>query len=302
MIEPHFKKIRPKILKAIKKAEKEILVAMCWFTNHNLFDALCKKLSENITVSLVVLNDSINNRSDGLDFQKFIDLGGAFYFSDLESPMHNKYCIIDGLQVINGSYNWTYFAETKNYENITIINDEEIAILFKADFKRLVKECKLVSIVKDDQNTDPYQGTIVEDTRFASVNDLIISGKKSFSSTNFRLKTTIGENIHNDVYYPFIHSNSIIPIEQTHTLTTVEDEQITCNTDIRSGENKIGSENDQIGKFVIEDIPPLPKGKPGLITTFSIDIYGILTVTIRVRETGKITINKYNIEHLLIEQ
>lgn len=302
MIEPHFRKIRPKILKAIKKAGKEILVAMCWFTNHDLFDALCKKLSEDIPVSLIVLNDSINNRPDGLNFQKFIDLGGTFYYSYLESPMHNKYCIIDDSKVINGSYNWTHFAESKNYENITIINSNEIASLFQADFKRLAKACKLISIVKEEQNTDPYQPTIVEETRFASINDLIIASTKKFNNTNFKLITTIGENIHNDVYYPFIHKNTVIPTEKTYTLTTVEDNQITCNTDIRSGQNMIGSENVQIGKFVVEEIPPLGKGKPGLITTFSIDIYGILTVIIKVRETGKITINKFNIEHLITEQ
>ena len=55
------------------------------------------------------------------DFQKFIDIGGHFYFSDTRNPMHNKFCVIDNKVLINGSYNWTYYAEDRNRENILIL-------------------------------------------------------------------------------------------------------------------------------------------------------------------------------------
>lgn len=54
--------------------------------------------------------------------------------------MHNKFCIIDQKVLINGSYNWTYFAEEKNRENILIIeNESEVVNSFFDEFQRLIK-------------------------------------------------------------------------------------------------------------------------------------------------------------------
>ena len=138
MIETYFTKIRYQILKCLEEATEEILVAVYWFTNTDLFNQLCLKLSEGISVELIICNDSINNRPTGLDFQHFIELGGKLFFSDSEKPMHNKFCIIDKKTLINGSYNWTYFAEIKNYENILIIQDD-ISTLnkFDVEFRKL---------------------------------------------------------------------------------------------------------------------------------------------------------------------
>jgi phosphatidylserine/phosphatidylglycerophosphate/cardiolipin synthase-like enzyme len=90
---------------------------------------------------LIIHNDYINNRETGLPFQKFIDAGGKFYFSDEENPMHNKFCIIDNQVLINGSYNWTYYAESKNRENVLIIKDEKdvIELLSIVEFSVLIE-------------------------------------------------------------------------------------------------------------------------------------------------------------------
>lgn len=300
MIKPFFKDIRKAIIDELKRATTEINIAVCWFTSYELFDVLCVKLKENISVSLIVLNDGINNSPDALNFQEFIDLGGIFHYSDAETPMHNKYCIIDETILITGSYNWTYFAENKNEENIIILKDKRIAELFLSDFKRLSEKFKLVSSVKDDAKGDSQQNTIVENARIATETDIIIKNKKVFDGSELTIKSSIGESIHEDKFYVFIPKGSKVPIEKTHTLTTIEDNQTSCKTDIRFGENSLGSLNQEIGCFSIEDIPPMEKGKPGLITTFSVDIYGILTVIIKVRESGTITIHKFNIEHLII--
>lgn len=53
--------------------------------------------------------------------------------------MHHKFCIIDDEILINGSYNWTYYAETINEENILIIKEKTIISSFVAEFERLLK-------------------------------------------------------------------------------------------------------------------------------------------------------------------
>jgi phosphatidylserine/phosphatidylglycerophosphate/cardiolipin synthase-like enzyme len=111
MIKSYFNQIRSNIIKEISKAENEILIAVYWFTNQELFNILIEKLKEGVQIELIIHNDFINNRESGLPFQEFIENGGKFYFSDGNNPMHNKFCVIDKKVLINGSYNWTYFAE-----------------------------------------------------------------------------------------------------------------------------------------------------------------------------------------------
>lgn len=299
MIQSYFSDIRNQILAELELAETEICIAVCWFTNFRLFRSLCKIRSKGIIVKLIILNDNINNRPDGLKFQQFIELGGKFYYSSIDNPMHNKYCIIDNKVLINGSYNWTNYAESRNDENIMIIKEHSIIQTYINDFTRLTQKCKLVTSIEEDAITEMQENTIVEGVRIATGKELIIKSTKHFITSKLSLKSSLGENIHNDVYKVFLYKGTSVPISAIHTLTTIEDNQISCYTDIRTGEDDIGSKNEKIGDFDVEDIPPLPKGYAGLITTFSVDLYGILTVQVKIRETGKIMIQKFNVEHLL---
>lgn len=140
MVLANFRHIRFSVVKEIEKATESIKVAVYWFTNHELFDLLYQKKLIGTRCDLIIHNDYINNRGAGLPFQKFINAGGRFYFSDEENPMHNKFCIIDGRVLINGSYNWTYYAESKNRENILIIKDElDVLRAFETEFEKLIE-------------------------------------------------------------------------------------------------------------------------------------------------------------------
>ncbi|TDO19355.1 VWA domain-containing protein [Pedobacter duraquae] len=137
-IEVFFSGIRAKLLEEISKATQNIRVAIAWFTNHELFDLLCYKLKQNVKVELIIINDYINNWELGLPFQSFIDLGGALYFSDYPGLMHHKFCLIDDKVLVNGSYNWTYYAESFNKENLMIFRKNPTLInIFKREFETL---------------------------------------------------------------------------------------------------------------------------------------------------------------------
>lgn len=139
----YFEGIRDKIINEIKNAKKSIYVAVAWFTNHYFLEALYKKVEEGIHVEIMILNDYINNWIEGLDFQKFIDLGrekgnSNFYFCGVDNIMHHKFCIIDEQVLFNGSYNWTYYAEHRNHENCMIFrNNLDLVEKFKLEFETI---------------------------------------------------------------------------------------------------------------------------------------------------------------------
>lgn len=151
-IKPYFEKIEDVIIEDIKASKAQLLIAVAWFTNHKIFNAIIDKLDGNdgFNAKLIVINDNINNRPGGLDFQKFVSAGGSFYFAEKNIPMHNKYMVIDSDIVITGSYNYTYYAETLNDENIVRIDGNKgIVQLYADNFNRLVEKKPEVTSVKE---------------------------------------------------------------------------------------------------------------------------------------------------------
>ncbi|MBL0064384.1 MAG: Hsp70 family protein [Bacteroidetes bacterium] len=320
-----FNNIRKNILGEILKAEHTIKVGVCWFTNHELFDALCSKIEDGVKVELIVINDYINNRTDGLNFQKFIDIGGDFYFGDNEKPMHNKYCIIDDKILINGSYNWTYYSENKNEENIIIhAGKKNLLLNFIKDFERiksgLPKVKSLSQIAITEINNKNYFGaenylaldylyesretkmpSIVEKALQLAPNNFQI--QKEAVALNILTKrktiTNIGREIIEDGFVILIPKGTVIPIEGENTFHTVEDNQTETSVDIRYGIYENASGNKLIGSFNISGIPEMPAGKAGLITKYKIDIKGKLTVTEIIEETVNSVTMDYNVSHLL---
>lgn len=136
-MQPYFNNIANRIKARIISAEKRIDIAVSWFTNTELFEPLLQKLKEDVEVQLIIVNDTLNIRPDGLNFQKFIDYGGKLFLCNPNQLMHNKYCIIDEKEIFSGSYNWTYFAENKNLENILFSDDALVVKQFKENFETI---------------------------------------------------------------------------------------------------------------------------------------------------------------------
>lgn len=123
-IKAHFSDIHEVIIDQLRAAETDIVAAIAWFTDRDIFDVLCAKARDKVRVSVVTINDDINQGPGGLNFRKLSDLGGEIHFLPSEGSharmMHHKFCVIDGASVITGSYNWSRKARS-NDENVTVI-------------------------------------------------------------------------------------------------------------------------------------------------------------------------------------
>ena len=81
-----FSNIRFEILSLLEHAEKEVLIAMAWFTSAELFDALISCLKRNVKVELVLLDNAINYMYYAPDFNELIifsDLSKLLIFANL---------------------------------------------------------------------------------------------------------------------------------------------------------------------------------------------------------------------------
>lgn len=132
-----FTDIKSIIISKLHSASKEILVAVSWLTDKELFEIILNKLSQGVKVSIITRNDYLNNHPNALPWANYIEAGGELRFCQSGKMLHYKFAVIDGISVIATSYNWTCFAGSNNRENILIIDDLQTVQSFIEEFKFL---------------------------------------------------------------------------------------------------------------------------------------------------------------------
>jgi len=86
---------------------------------------------------------------------------------------------------------------------------------------------------------------------------------------------------------PMIPKNTTIPTEKTQTFSTAADNQPAVEVHVMQGERPMVEGNKTLGKFMLDGIPPAPRGVPQIDVTFKLDASGILNVTAKDKATGK---------------
>src|SRR3989449_2585876 len=84
-----------------------------------------------------------------------------------------------------------------------------------------------------------------------------------------------------------IQRNTTIPTRKTETFSTAEDAQTAVDVHVLQGERPMARDNRTLGKFLLDGLPPAPRGVPQIDVTFDIDANGILNVTAKDLGTGK---------------
>lgn len=98
---------------------------------------------------------------------------------------------------------------------------------------------------------------------------------------------TLGIETLGGVSTPLISRNTTIPTAKSQVFSTAADNQTQVEINVLQGERPMAADNKSLGRFILDGIPPAPRGVPQVEVTFDIDASGILHVKAQDKATGK---------------
>ena len=239
--------------------------------------------------------------------------------------MHNKFCVIDKKILINGSYNWTYYAENKNSENILLIKNEQQTIdafhkefhFLKSQLKEVIQVQILTKFEVDEFNPlsarNYLANDIVYEAKALGKPELIDMAFK-IAPTNIQIQQTavaldltkkrklnysIGVRLKGNKYLKIVEKGALIPLTNTSIVCTSEANQVASGSTIYFGENKKATTNIEIAKLTLLGLPKKPAGEAKMKYIFTIDIYGKLSMIKYSLDNGKRVTTSADVNNLL---
>ncbi|MEK7651887.1 MAG: molecular chaperone DnaK [Patescibacteria group bacterium] len=98
---------------------------------------------------------------------------------------------------------------------------------------------------------------------------------------------TLGLETMGGIRTPLIDRNTTVPTSKSQVFSTAADNQTSVEINVLQGEREFAKDNKTLGKFILDGIPPAPRGVPQVEVAFDIDANGILTVKAKDKASGK---------------
>jgi molecular chaperone DnaK len=98
---------------------------------------------------------------------------------------------------------------------------------------------------------------------------------------------SLGLETMGSVMTKLIEKNTTIPTSKTQTFSTAADNQPSVEINVLQGERQMAADNKGLGRFILDGVPPAPRGVPQIEVKFDIDASGILNVSAKDKGTGK---------------
>lgn len=147
----------------------------------------------------------------------------------------------------------------------------------------------VVQKVKEYFGREPHKGLNPDEVVAigAAVQGAVLGGEMKEMVLLDVTPLTLGIETLGSVSTPLITRNTTIPTSKSEIFSTAADNQTSVEINVLQGERPMAADNKSIGRFILDGIPPAPRGVPQVEVTFDLDASGILNVKAKDKATGK---------------
>ena len=128
------------VVRAFNGARRQIVAAIYEFTLSDVAGALIAAQTRHVDVRVIMDENASKDRGSQY-FRLSQALGSRLRrragLDGVSGIVHNKFAVVDGARVLTGSFNWTYSAEDRNWENLVVIDSPTVAQAYVRQFQRM---------------------------------------------------------------------------------------------------------------------------------------------------------------------
>ncbi|HHJ52231.1 MAG TPA: molecular chaperone DnaK [Caldithrix abyssi] len=148
---------------------------------------------------------------------------------------------------------------------------------------------KVQEMVREFFGKEPHKGVNPDEVVAigAAIQGAVLTGEVKDVLLLDVIPLSLGIETLGGVATKLIEANTTIPTKKTEIFSTAADNQTTVEIHVLQGERPLAKDNRTLGKFVLDGIPPAPRGIPQIEVTFDVDANGILHVSAKDKATGK---------------
>jgi molecular chaperone DnaK len=148
---------------------------------------------------------------------------------------------------------------------------------------------KINEVVKNFLGKDPHKGINPDEVVAigAAIQGGVLGGDVKDVLLLDVTPLTLGIETLGGVSTPLIKRNTTIPTSASQIFSTAADNQTSVEINVLQGEREMATDNKSLGRFILDGIPPSPRGVPQVEVTFDIDANGILNVSAKDKASGK---------------
>lgn len=148
---------------------------------------------------------------------------------------------------------------------------------------------KIQQEVKDFFKKDPHMGVNPDEVvaRGAAIQAGILQGDVKDILLVDVIPLSLSIETAGGVATKLIERNTAVPTSRSQVFSTFADNQTSVDINVVQGERAMATDNKPLGRFLLDGIPPAPRGVPQVEVTFDVDANGILTVNAKEKTTGK---------------
>ncbi len=148
---------------------------------------------------------------------------------------------------------------------------------------------KVQEVVKNFFNREPNKGVNPDEVVAigASIQGAVLTGDIKDVLLLDVTPLSLGIETLGGVMTPLIQANTTIPTRKSEVFSTAADSQTSVEIHVLQGERPMALDNRTLGRFILDGLPPAPRGIPQIEVTFDIDANGLLHVAAKDKATGK---------------